>query len=99
MTYAARVDSTQAGIVAALRAYGCKVHDASGVGHGFPDLVCATTDDLGRPVVLLFECKAKGGKLSAKQREFHATWGAWINVVYSADEALAVVARVRGVRG
>ena len=65
-----RVDTNHAEIVNALRKHGWLVHDTSGQGDGFPDLVCSLNG-----VVLLAEIKFARGKLTPDQSRFRkAGW-------------------------
>ena len=92
MRRAARVDSTHAAIVQALRKVGCQVKDTSRVGQGFPDLIVrARKGDIWQsPRILLMEVKSARGKLNAEQKEFIASWPETL-VVRSVSEALAAV--------
>lgn len=67
-----------------------------GLGVGSPDLLCIVAP-LGRLVAL--EVKDPGGVVSDEQRRCHAAWrrfGIVVGVVYSPEDALAVLATVRG---
>lgn len=86
MRRAAKVDSTQAVIVEALRKVGVWVLHLHQVGAGCPDLLCWNR---GRYVLL--ECKAKGGDLTKDQVEFIAECPGEIHVVYSPQDALRAV--------
>ena len=76
-------------IVSALRAAGCVVRYiefAHGIA-GCPDVLVGHG---GRTVLL--EIKAKGGRLSDAQKDFHATWpGGPLVVVRTEAEAFAAV--------
>jgi hypothetical protein len=99
MRRAARTDSTQAAIVAALRRSYASVLDLSKVGiSGCPDLLA------GRlalcpyckaiiPRNVLLEVKTAKGKLNKAQEKFHAEWRGPIEVVRTIDEALEAVKR------
>lgn len=82
MRRAARRDNNEDAIVQALRASGWSVAFLSGAGT--PDLV------IGRPgALLLVEVKAKNGKLTPDQEQWHREWrGAKPVIVRSVDEAL-----------
>lgn len=85
--HAARTDSNQAEIVAALRGVGCGVVDTSRLGRGFPDLIVTRA---GRGVFLI-EVKSEKGKLNERQKQWHAEWKGQVSVVHSVEEALRVV--------
>lgn len=92
MSYAKRVDSNQAPIVAALRKAGRPVRVMSGVGHGFPDLMTRHV----RGHLVLLEVK-DGSKEPARQALtelealFFAEWPGVAFVVKSEDDALRAV--------
>lgn len=79
---AANIDSSQTGIVKALRAIGATVCITSGVGKGYPDL---TVGWRGRTYLL--ECKTGTDKLNALQREWHSKWAGHVAVVRTPREA------------
>ena len=83
MRRAARVDATQATIVSALRAAGCKVWII-----GLPvDLLVGK----GGHTVLV-ECKTKRGKYTPLQEAFMADWtGGTVATIRDVDGALALV--------
>jgi Holliday junction resolvase len=87
---AARTDSNQKTIVAALRQAGFSVCILSAAGHGgvagCPDLVCG-----GSGTNWLMEVKAPGGKLTPDQVKWYAAWRGQVAVVRSVDDALRVV--------
>jgi hypothetical protein len=83
---AARVDSTHAPIVDALRAIGCRVLSLATIGDGAPDLLVSFR---GGRVLLLLECKSKGGTLTAAQKKFHGEWP--VLVARSPEEAVRLV--------
>jgi hypothetical protein len=90
---AARTDSNQRQIVAALRKAGFSVCILSGAGHGgvagCPDLLCARAG-----VNYLLEVKAPGGKLTPAQYKWHADWPGQVDVVRTVDDALRTVGAV-----
>lgn len=85
MRRAARTDSNQAEIVAALRKVGVSVVPTHAVGSGFGDLVCGY-----RGRTYLVECKDRLGVLTDDQADFVRTWHGDYHVVRSIREALAV---------
>lgn len=94
MKYAAKADANQSGIVAALRAIGCKVIPTHTVGQGFPDLVVTTPDRR----TLLIEVKdptqpKHRHELTPKQKEFHAAWTGEIHIVFTVEQAIAAALR------
>lgn len=94
MKYAAKADRNQPEIVAALRGIGAKVVPTHTVGQGFPDLVVAY-----RGRTFLIEVKdgekiPSKRKLTPDQEKFHAAWTGELHVVETAEQALAVAARM-----
>lgn len=86
MRRAAKVDTTQAAIVAALRRVGCSVQPLHQVGQGVPDLV------VGRAGInYLIEAKTPGGKLTPDERRWHELWGGQVAIAATIEEALAAV--------
>jgi hypothetical protein len=95
MRRAAKTDTTQAPIVAALRANGMTVKDCSAVGQGFPDLMIGF-----RGGWFAIETKSDprishrvSEPLTAAQRVFHTTWAGDIGVVSTPEEAVEWVLR------
>lgn len=92
MKYKRKRDANQNPIAAGLIQAGYSVFDASAVGGGFTDLVVGGIDRRdGQRKNWIIEVKTAGGKLNARQREWHADWRGPIHVVRNLDEALAVV--------
>ena len=103
MRRAAKVDATQAAIVTALRAAGCKVLSLAACGKGVPDLLVLPPhviyhdrdwcEDCDRPVLpYLLEVKnpaGRGTSLTPDQVKFHAEWP--VTVVTTPEEALRAV--------
>jgi hypothetical protein len=90
MRRAAKTDTTQAPIIAMLRANGMTVKDCSAVGQGFPDLMVGF-----RGGWFAIETKSDprishrvSEPLTAAQRVFHTTWAGDIGVVQSPEEAV-----------
>ena len=91
MRLRAKVDSNQAEIVKALRAFGCSVHSTASIGCGYPDL------SVGRSGVN-YLLEVKDGrrpkcerKLTPAEKKWHAQWGGSVHVVECVEDALAVV--------
>lgn len=83
-----RVDANQAEIVAELRAIGARVEHLHEVGDGCPDIMVAWHGNY------LFEIKTEGGKLNAKQVEWHEDWraaGGQVDVIVTSREALVIM--------
>lgn len=90
MRRAAKVDDTQAAIVDALRAAGCKVLSLAACGSGVPDLLVRRP--FSGPALQLLEVKnpkGRGIKLTPDQEKFHAEWP--VTVVTNPAEALEAV--------
>lgn len=83
---AARVDSNQAEIVAALKAVGATVQHLHKVGAGCPD-ICAGY----QCVNYLLEIKRDNGKVNKLQKEWHANWRGSVFVIRTVDEALDAI--------
>ena len=88
MRRAARVDATQAEVVATFRGLGWGVLDLARLGGGVPDLVAVSPDGQR---TLWCEVKAPGGKLRPAQVEWAARWPATVHVLRGRDEVLALV--------
>lgn len=94
-----RLDANHAAVVAALRRAGMAPLSLASVGGGCPDLVVGW-----RGVNVFLEIKdgnrpPSARKLTAQEREFHATWAGQVAVVTSPEEAVMAViihARDRG---
>lgn len=88
MRRAAKVDHTQAAIVDALRAAGCKVQSLAAVHDGVPDLM-VFQPRYGWHGIKLLEVKNPKGRgitLTPDQIKFHAEWP--VTVVTTPEEAL-----------
>ena len=81
-------DTTQDGIVAALREIGAHVQSLASVGDGVPDLLVSY-----RGAWFVFEVKSPGGKLTECEKKWHDAARASVFIVYSADDALKIVMR------
>ena len=92
MRRAARVDANHGEIVKALRACGCTVLDASGLGGGFPDLVVGCQ---GRTVLMEVKDGSKvpsARKLTDAQVQMHAAWnGGPLVVVCDVKSAMQAI--------
>lgn len=88
---AAKVDANQAEIVAALRSVGASVQLLHAVGKGCPDVLAGF-----RGVNYAIEIK-DGSKppsattLTPDQVKWHGEWRGQVSVVYSVDDALALI--------
>ena len=98
MRRASRTDRNHSQVVGALRALGCLVHSTAAVGGGFPDLIIALPNRLGRRLVL---CEIKNGALAAsaqaltlEQVKFHALWP--VTIIRSVDDLLKLLHRTKG---
>lgn len=89
--FAAKRDTIENEIVAALLTVGCTVQKLS--IKGVPDLLVGFSDTDGTPTNILIECKSAGGKLTDDQKEWIAEWAGQIYVVYSIEEAMEAVGR------
>lgn len=88
---AARVDDNQKQVVTYLRGKGISVSVTSGMGKGFPDLVCGYK---GKNILLEIKDGNKvlsAQKLTPEQRIWHDEWVGQIDVVNTCETALAAV--------
>lgn len=85
-----RVDSNHAEIVNALRRCGVTVESLHTLGKGAPDLLCGY-----RGKNTLLEIKTDRGDLNEQQREWHGNWNGQVDVVRTAEEALAVLGAIK----
>ena len=88
MTYPKRADTNQAAIVLELRKLGYSVQMLHTVGGGCPDIVVGHD---GKNY--LFEIKSRGGKLTQDEAIFFEVWHGQVNVIYSVEDALAIMAQ------
>ena len=101
MRRAAKVDQSQAPIIAALRANGMSVKDCSAVGQGFPDLCVGFR---GITCLLVTKCDTSFShrvavRLAAALRVFPAAWAGDIGIVSTPDEAVAWVLKMAAREG
>lgn len=97
MTYARRTDRNQQEIIDAFEACGWKVHDMSGTGGGFPDLVVGKRGPDGKvreETVRMVEVKdgkkpPSARELTPPQVKFHAIWP--VTRVISVEDVLRMV--------
>jgi hypothetical protein len=95
MRVRARKDSNHVAIVKAFRDMGVSVHDTAQLGAGFPDIAIG----IGKVNVLI---EIKDGAKTASKRQltpdevkFHDEWRGWIEIVYSTDDVINLVNRIR----
>lgn len=91
MRRAAKVDASQAAIVAALRDAGASVQSLAAVGDGCPDLLVGHA---GRTVLLEVKEPHVKGKLRPSQVDWHLAWmpyGGPLFVVETPEQALRVM--------
>lgn len=86
MTRANKVDRNQAEIVRALRDCGASVQPLNAVKCGCPDILVGFR---GRN--LLMEIKARGGRMTEDELDWHGAWNGQVVIVWSVDEALAML--------
>jgi hypothetical protein len=94
MSYAKRSDSNQQPIIDALRKCGASVHSLHRVGSGCPDLLVGFRGknyllELKRPASILEGTEP--GKLTEKQKDWHAEWNGQVCVVRHPEEALVAI--------
>ena len=83
---AAKPDANQAEIVAALRAVGVIVTDTHRLCYGFPDVFCFVP---WTGQIHVLEIKVRGGRLTKRERAWHALHAGceYVHIVFSIDEA------------
>lgn len=97
-SYAARKDTSQAGIVAELKRAGASVQVLNDTAKGVPDLVvgwCGAN--------YLLECKTPGRKgglensigTRAKQLKWHREWRGQVETVWTPEQALQAIGVLR----
>ena len=86
---AAKVDTNQPEIVAALKAVGASVQHLHTVGDGCLDLLVGY-----HGINYLLEIKSPRGKLNDLQEEFIENWRGRTAVVYSIDQALFAIGAI-----
>ena len=89
MRRAAKTDTNQKPIVAALRGVGATVRPLHAVGRGVPDLLVGF-----RGTNYLLEVKGRRGRLTADQVTFFDEWRGAAQVVRSVDDALRVIGAI-----
>jgi len=82
----AKVDTTHAEIVAALRSVGATVQSLAAIGKGCPDLLVSY-----RGCWYVMECKSPGGSLTPDQWVWIGQQGALVAIVDTADQALQTI--------
>ena len=95
MRRAAKVDVTQAEIVAALKGAGATVQHLHSVGQGCPDLLAGYHGKNW-----LIECKPNIGspskrKLRDNQKEWHDGWKGQVATVETPEAALAIIGAIK----
>lgn len=93
---AARVDTNQREIVAALRQMGASVQLLHTVGAGCPDILVGWRGNGSGPVNLLVEIKdgakpASARKLTPAEADFHAAWRGQVAIVETIEDAIALL--------
>jgi hypothetical protein len=92
--YAARADSNQTAIVAALRKAGASVQHLHTVGSGCPDLMVGFQ---GRNY--LMEIKTEHGRQTPQQAVWFTKWQGQAEIVRNEEEALIAIGAIDADRG
>ncbi len=103
MRRAARVDTNQAQIVAALRQAGCSVQCLHQLGKGCPDLLVGKLTPDGIKFNYLLELKDANKppskrRLTQDEQQWHSSWQVQVDTVCTIEDALAVVWRTESTR-
>lgn len=96
MRVRARADSNHTQIVKAFRDCGASVMDTKQLGKGAPDIVIGLNKQC---VAIEIKDGAKvpsQRKLTPDEVKFHDEWQGWIEIVYSVDDVINLVNRIRG---
>lgn len=93
MRRAARTDTNQARVIAALRGVGCAVHDTSRLGGGYPDITVRLPPRAGGNRLWLVEIKDGSRPPSERQLTpaeafFHDQFKPYAIVIESVDQAV-----------
>ena len=84
-----RRDNNHVEIVSALLLAGYfTVGALADLGNGVPDILCCSKSGL----TILFEVKSPGEGLTPDEKRFHLTYPGRLDIVHSAEEALATMA-------
>ena len=99
MRRSAKIDDNHGEIVRALREAGCTVQSLAAMGKGVPDLLVGV-----RGFNLLMEIKdgdkpKSAQKLTKDEFEWHAKWRGSVLIIYSVDQAIKIINRIRDKRG
>jgi len=86
-----RADANQVDVVKALRQAGCAVQSLGRVGNGCPDILVCRGEQLWLMELKDGTLPPSKRKLTSAEYRFHAKWPAYIPIVHSVAEALAVV--------
>ncbi len=86
-----KTDANQKEIVAALRAYGATVHDASAMGQGFPDLVVGFDGKNYLIEIKKSVTKTKSTTLNSIQQRWHDNWKGTSFIVTTPEEAVHIL--------
>jgi len=81
-----RLDYDHVAIVLALREVGASVQSLADVGRGCPDLLVGW-----HGTNILMEIKSQGGHLTPAEKDWHANWKVYVQVVHSVGDALRVL--------
>lgn len=91
MRRAARTDTNQSAIVAALRQHGASVQCLHTIGKGVPDLLVGWQ---GRNYLLEIKDNSKppsARRLTPDEEQWHLEWRGQVQVVSSVEEAIALI--------
>jgi hypothetical protein len=91
----ARKDSNHVEIVKAFRDLNVSVHDTAQLGDGFPDICVATNQTTVLVEIKDGEKPPSARKLTEDEARFHEQWQGWIEIVYSVDDVINLVKRIR----
>ena len=93
MRRASKKDTNHTELMRVARDEGALVKDTHALGEGYPDFTMNVEGVIG-----LVEVKAKGGRLTIKERAFHAKWGGpFCRVCRTGEDIIEFVAWLRQV--
>lgn len=95
MRVRARADSNHKEIVKAFRDMGASVLDTKQLGNGAPDIIVAMNNQTVSVEIKDGKKVPSARKLTPDEIDFHDKWQGWIEIVYSTDDVINLVNRIR----
>jgi Holliday junction resolvase len=95
MRVRARADSNHTEIVKAFRACGASVLDTKQLGNGAPDIVVGLNKQCIAVEIKDGKKVPSKRKLTPDEVKFHDEWQGWIEIVYSTEDVINLVNKIR----